>query len=464
MFVLLGAAGAAWGLWSFSSFDREDLDLAAVKEGEPENYLLIGSDSREGVDRSDPAAAVMVGGGDEPTGRRSDSMEIVRVDPRNDRISLLSIPRDLWVTIPSTGEEQRINTAYSVSVQDAIDTIQQELGIPINHFVEIDFQGFQDLINTVGGVPMYFDHPVRDRNSGLNIPTKGCVTLDGYQGLAFARSRYLEWKDGDTWRSDPTSDLGRMSRQQTLARAAMAKVRTMGLNDVGKVKGLVDAARDNVTLDDEIGVSDMLGLTAYFSDMDPDSMQTYSLPVTAHTTDAGAAVVLLDEAAAQPVLDIFRGVSTPAVTTTTTPPTEPDDLVVSVLNGGGKEGEARRVSYVLADGGFGLGLILSAPEPVERTTVYYAPGGKQGAELVASWLGPEPELVEEDESAPGTVRVELGADFRTVGAPDDAELPEATTTTAAPATDDSTAAAPATTTTTTPGWTPGVAPPGITCS
>jgi LCP family protein required for cell wall assembly len=395
-------------------------------------------------------------------------MEVVRVDPRNNRISLLSIPRDLWVTIPSTGEQQRINTAYSVSVQDAVDTIQQELGIPINHYVEIDFQGFQDLINTVGGVPMYFDHPVRDRNSGLSIPDKGCVVLDGYQGLAFARSRYLEWKDGDTWVSDPTSDLGRMSRQQTLTRAAMAKVRTMGLDDVGKVKGLVDAARDNVTLDDEIGVSDMLGLTAYFSDMDPDNMQTYSLPVTPHTTDGGAAVVLLDQAAAQPVLDVFRGVSTPAVTTTTAPPVEPDDLVVSVLNGGGKEGEARRVSYVLAEGGFDLGLILSAPEPVERTTVYYAPGGRSSAELVASWLGPEPELVEEDESAPGTVRIELGADFSTVGEPDEAAVePGPTedttpTTTAADATD--VPAAPATTTTTTPGWTPGVAPPGVTCS
>lgn len=473
--LLVAAAGASWGLWSFAQFDREDLDLAAAAEGEPENYLVIGSDSREGVGSDDPDAAVMVGG-ERPAGQRSDSMEIVRIDPRDDRISLLSIPRDLWVPIASTGEPQRINTAYSVSAQNAVDTIEAELDIPIHHFVEVDFRGFQQLIDTLGGVPMYFDQPVRDRNSGLTIPGKGCVVLDGYQGLAFARSRYLEWSDGTQWVTDPTADLGRMTRQQALARAAMGRVRSMGLDDITKLRGLVDTATDNVTLDDAIGVRDLLGLAAHFSDFDPDRMQTYGLPVVAHTTDGGAAVVLLDEAAAQPVLDVFRGTSTPAVTTTTAPPVQPDDITVSVLNGGGKQGEARRVSYVLADGGFGLGLVESAPEPVERTTVYHPPGGRSSAELVASWLGPEPELVEDDESDPGTVRVELGQDFATVSEPDESTTPRAGSAEPPGASDPSgssdatgssgpTASTTTSTTTTTtmPGWTPGVPPPGVSC-
>ena len=464
MLVLLAGAGGAWGLWSFSRFQRTDLDLAAAAAGEPRNYLVIGSDSREGLDRSDPDAAVLVGG-ETPGGRRSDSMEVVRVDPEGNLISLLSVPRDLWVPIASTGEPQRINTAYAESAQNVVDTVEAALGIPIHHFVEVDFRGFQDLVNTVGGVPMWFDHPVRDRKSGLTIPGRGCVVLDGYQGLAFARSRALEWNDGTQWVTDPTADLGRMHRQQILARAAMARVRSMGLNDLGRIKGLVDAARRNLTLDDDIGVSELVSLAARFANLDPDRIQTYSLPVIPHTTDGGAAVVLLDEAAAQPVLDVFRGTTTPKVTTTTAPPAQPSDLTVSVLNGSGRDGEARRVSYVLAEGGFVTGLVLSAPEPVKRTTVYYAPGGREAAELVASWIGPAPRLVEEDESAPGTLRIELGADFETVAEP--APPPESPGARAGeggePVDDGDGPDRAATTTTTTPGWSPGSPPPGVRC-
>ena len=96
---------------------------------------------------------------------------IMRVDPTNDSVNLLSLPRDLWVPIADTGESQRINTAYSADdgPQRLIDTIQQDFGIPINHYLEVDFAGFKGVVDAIGGVPMYFDSPMRDDNSGLNI-------------------------------------------------------------------------------------------------------------------------------------------------------------------------------------------------------------------------------------------------------------------------------------------------------
>ncbi|HYO19559.1 MAG TPA: LCP family protein, partial [Dermatophilaceae bacterium] len=224
---LVAVAGTAWGLWSFSRLKREDLNLAAASGDEPRNYLVIGSDSRDGIEKGSAGSGAMLGK-DAPPGRRSDSIAIMRIDPSKERVDMLSIPRDLWVPIAGTGDEQRINTAYGTSTQTLVDTIQQDLGIPIHHFVEVDFAGFQDLIDTIGGVPMYFDHPVRDTNSGLRVKAKGCVVLDGYQGLAFARSRHLEWSNGSRWVSDPTGDLGRMTRQQLLARAAMSKVKDLG--------------------------------------------------------------------------------------------------------------------------------------------------------------------------------------------------------------------------------------------
>jgi LCP family protein required for cell wall assembly len=463
--ALIAGAGAVWGLWSFASIDRVDLDLAAREPTEPRNFLVVGSDSRAEISADDPGADGMIGG-EVPPGQRADSLMIARVDPDSERIDLLSVPRDLWVPIAGTGEEQRINTAYSKSAQAVVDTVQASLGIPIHHFVEVDFGGFSSLVDSLGGVPMYFSEPVRDTNSGLFIYETGCRVLNGAEGLAYARARHLEYESNGEWTSDPTGDLGRMTRQQLLTRAALAKAQTLGLGDVGKLRGLVDAGVGSVSLDSTLGTGDLIDLGGRISDLDPDRMQTHSLPVVPHTTSGGAAVVLLDDAAAQPVLDIFRGITAAApVTTTTAPPPTESSVTVRVYNGTDIEGEARRVSFVLTtDGDFKGGVVESAPDPVSRTYVEYPRGSRAMGELVARWLSPQVELYENAALPPATVAVVLGGDFERVAEPDD--LPEPTTTTApAPPVDPTTGApAPTTTTTTTqPGYTPGQAPEGISC-
>ena len=458
--ALIAGAGAAWGLWSFNQFGRKDLDLAHAEDDAPRNFLVIGSDSRAGVRKGDKGSGVMLGKG-APGGQRSDSIAIMRIDPGEERIDMLSIPRDLWVPIAGTGKEQRINTAYAESTQTLIDTIQADLGIPINHSVEVDLVGFQKLIDAIGGVPMYFPNAVKDRNSGLVVQKKGCVTLDGYMGLAFARSRHLQWSDGVKWHTDPTGDLGRMTRQQLLVRTALGQVKHLGLDDIGSLKGIVDAAVGSVTLDSNMGTADIIELAQRFSDFDPAKLQTHSLPVTGHRTDGGASVVLLDQAAAQPVLDIFRGTSASAVTTTTEPPPSPGDITVDVLNGTTRQGEARRVSFVLTDGGFGTGTVDSAPDPTEATVVHYPKGGRAMAELVATWLGPAPKLKEDSKLAPGRVTVTIGDDFDSVSEPEGAPAP--TDPTPADPAAEAGGSAPSTTTTTEPGWTPGAVPDGVRC-
>ena len=472
--VIIAAAVAGYGWWTYQKVDRVDLDLADAVSGEPRNYLVIGSDSRAEINSSDPMAGVMLGG-DVPGGQRSDSIAVLRIDPDSDRIDVLSIPRDLWVTLPS-GEKQRINAAYAESTQTLIDTIDENLGIPIHHFAEVDFTGFQRLIDTLGGVPMYFDTPVRDPNSGLRIDDPGCIVLDGAQGLAFARSRHLQYRTDAGWQTDPSGDLGRMTRQQTLMRASLAKARTLGLNNVTQLKSLIDAGLESTTVDSGLGFGDLLGLGQRFSDFDPQRLQTHALAVESYRTDGGAAVLLLDEEASADTLAFFRDEAAPTtVTTTTVPPPSPSDITVSIYHGGGVEGEARRVSYVLEGGGFDLGEIETADGPVAVTTVSHAPGAERMATLVASWLGPAPQIREDDDLDPGQVSVELGSDFRTVAEPpsepeaeDSAE--ETTTTTALPgaAADSnggsSQSGSASTTTTTVPGWTPGVAPEGVECA
>ncbi len=466
--ALVAAAGAAWGLWSFNQLDREDLKLSKVQDNTPQNFLVIGSDSRAGVKKGDKGSGVMLGK-DTPTGQRSDSIAVMRIDPGKEQIDMLSIPRDLWLPIAGTGGEQRINTAYAHGTQTLIDTIEQDLGIPINHYVEVDLAGFQKLIEAIGGVPMYFPNPVKDNNSGLVVKSKGCTVLDGYMGLAFARSRHLQWSDGVKWHTDPTGDLGRMTRQQLLVRTALGQLKGLGLNDVGSVKGIVDAAVGSVKLDSQLGTGDIIELSKRFADFDPAKLQTHSLPVVAHTTSGGADVVLLDEAAAPPVLDIFRGTTQSTTTTTTVPLPTAGDVTVDVLNATNHQGEARRVSYVLVDGGFVTGTVESSSEPSAVTIVKYPKGSKAMGELVAAWLGPAPELEEDAALAPGKVVVTIGANFKTVSKPD------ATPSTSAAATSSTAAhgatvpgggpaaSTPPTTTTTEPGWSPGAAPSGVSC-
>src|SRR5690606_36599098 len=145
------------------------------------------------------------------SGQRSDTIMIARVDAAAKTVDLLSFPRDLWVPIEPSGEAQRINTAYGLGgPQNLIDTIKTDFGIDIHHYVEINFASFKGIIDAVGGVPMYFDRPMRDEYTGLYQYELGCVTLDGEQGLAFARSRHLETQnDRGRWYTDPSGDLGR---------------------------------------------------------------------------------------------------------------------------------------------------------------------------------------------------------------------------------------------------------------
>ena len=183
-----------------------------------ENYLLVGSDSREGIAAGSDDYAY-VGDTDLVGGRRSDTIMVLRQE-RNGGAALMSLPRDLWVEIAGTGESQRINSAYNDGPERLAATVSQSLGIPIHHYVEVDFLGFKDIVDRIGGVEVCVDTAARDIHSGLNLQP-GCQTLNGDMALAYARSRYYEEWDGTDWEMDPRADLGRIERQQLFIREAV---------------------------------------------------------------------------------------------------------------------------------------------------------------------------------------------------------------------------------------------------
>jgi LCP family protein required for cell wall assembly len=281
----------------------EGLDLVlTAQEGPARNYLLIGSDSRE---NSDPNAPDFGGIGDtnEVTGRRSDTIMILRQEEDGNGAAIVSLPRDLWVQIAGTGSANRINSAYSKGTDVLAATITQELGIPIHHVVDVDFEGFKDLVDAAGGTTICFEHQTRDKNTGLDQPP-GCHTLDGIQALQYARSRYFEeFRDGQ-WQTDPTADLGRIIRQQNfLQQTADATVQRLA-SDPFLASELISAGSAAVRMDPSLDPIAAAGtLRKAFST----GLTKYQLPVEGVTRDGNAVLELGD--GAQPILDYFRGIA-----------------------------------------------------------------------------------------------------------------------------------------------------------
>ncbi|HEY3485738.1 MAG TPA: LCP family protein [Ilumatobacteraceae bacterium] len=303
--ALVGLAGTA-GVLRAADERTDDIERIEGLEGvlaasaPSENYLLVGSDTREGADPSD-ADYGGIGSASEVTGRRSDTIMILRRD-EDGTAALLSLPRDLWVPISGTGQENRINSAYNEGPERLAATITEALGIPIHHYVEVDFQGFKDVVDRIGGVELCINYATRDVNTGLALQP-GCQRLDGVQALAFARSRkYEEFRDGD-WQMDPTADLGRIARQQLFIRAAVnGALQRMQSSPFGS-GDLINAVTSSIRIDSTVDALEAAESLRQAAEQD---LATFSLPVSGITID-GNAVLELDDGA-QPILDYFRGV------------------------------------------------------------------------------------------------------------------------------------------------------------
>ena len=404
--LLAMAAAAGWGYWKLSHIDRVNVDLSAAASGAPQNYLIVGSDSRKQGDPVDPGALAQ----GSRLGQRSDTIMVLRIDPKHEDAAMLSLPRDLWVPIAGKGEHQRINVAYSMGKQTLVDTIQQTFGIRINHYLEIDFHGFQSLVDAIGGVPMWFDRAYRDLNSGLRVDRAGCVKLDGYSALAFARSRHLQYMENGVWHFDGTGDLGRISRQQAFIRRIINHAVSTGLDNPLKLKDLVEVGTRNISIDKGLSISDLLALGGRFRKFDARTLKTLTLPATPFRTSSGAAVLQLDDTGAQPLLNVFRGLKLDAI--------QESSLQVTVLNSSGRIGEAANVAGALQRAGFGIARYGNGSElghsSADRTLIQYAPQAQAAADLLARHLAVRVQPVQNASLAPGQVVLFVGKNFTNV--------------------------------------------------
>lgn len=435
------AAGLAYLYRKVERIPRIELSGAldeADDSGGPQNYLIVGIDSDEGVAADDPIR------NDRQGEMNTDTIMVVRIDPSSQEASILSLPRDLWVPFPD-GSNHRINSAYVRGGQRPdllIEILNDYLGIPIHHYVEVNFAGFYRLVDAIDGVPVYFPYPARDRHSGLAVMEAGCVTLDREQAIGYVRSRYYEQlipdedDPGDAdWESDGLSDYGRVQRQQDFIRRALQRAVSKGARNPGTLNRLLDVGLGSVTIDDELTPGAIFDLARHFRSFNPNALRNYTVPTLGDRVGA-AQILRLVETEAEPILAMFRDPDAPpGIATedeaTDEPDTEDDgqgqaadvapaSVRLTVLNGTGAPGQASETGDALAEVGFSvIGRRDAEGEDLgrDRTMVRYPAGNRAQAELVARWLEADAELVElpavegSAEEAAASIELITGADW-----------------------------------------------------
>jgi LCP family protein required for cell wall assembly len=304
--VLLMVLGAIWGIRRYRQFDFVDIAGVDPPASGPTNWLLVGLDSREGLEASDPNSGAFLGP-DVIPGARTDTIMVARVDTSTSGVELLSVPRDLWVPIAGKGENGRINGAFNGpgGRERLVATVESALQINIHHYAEVNFIGFQEIVEALGGVPLWFEAPMRDAATGLNVVDSGCHVLNGPQALAFARSRKVENMVDGQWQDDGTGDLGRTARQRyfltQVARVAADRISPIGVFSIDR---LVAASAENMVIEDGAGLGDVATLARTFAR--GGDVTTHNLPVSDMVTSGGAQVLELREGEAQATLELFR--------------------------------------------------------------------------------------------------------------------------------------------------------------
>ena len=293
------------------------------------NFLIVGSDSNPCVAADSPWASAA-----DPLrdgiGSRSDSIMIMRVDPKSKQAAVLSFPRDLWVKVG--GSNGRINSAYVENDYTLLaQTLFDTFGITVDHYLQIDFCAFKKIVDAVDGVAVPFKTRIEDGNVDIDIPA-GCHTFSGDEALAYVRSRHLKSVDAKGVRhEDRSADFGRISRQQDFLRRMLQKALKQGLSSPPVARAFIESLQEDVVRDSGLlALDDVLSFAGVMRDVDPLDIRTYQIESTSISV-AGNSVrkPALKGENMKAILAIFQGVAPMAgapdqefeTTTTTAAPT-----------------------------------------------------------------------------------------------------------------------------------------------
>jgi LCP family protein required for cell wall assembly len=348
-----------------------------------ENILLIGSTTRCGLKTQNAAYGTCAEG---VTGVNSDIDMILHLDPATHSVSLLSIPRDTFVPNARIIGANKIDAALYEGPSQLITAIEEDFAIPINNYVELNFDTFANVVNALGGVKMYFPIPIYDAESDLNIEHPGCYDLDGFHALQLVRARHLQIQptpsnhDPHTWPFEALSDLARIRRTHEFLRVLSAKVATRGLSNPLTDQSIMTAVLPSLTVDSGFSESKMVSLAETFAHTSIANVPQYTYPVSDVQTGSllyqgyyyGDVVFPIQPNGVRavdtifdvkPGTDSFTGQALPS----------PSSVKLTVENGTGETNQAAQIANPLRAKGFD---VLSTGDvtpdgPVSETIVWY---------------------------------------------------------------------------------------------
>jgi LCP family protein required for cell wall assembly len=397
--VLIAAAGAGFLWYENGRIHRVDVKhLSTVRtagdQKDVENILLIGSTTRCGLKQQDPAFGLCDEG---VTGVNSDVVMILHLDPDHDRASILSIPRDTFVPNARPVGVNKIDAALGSpqGPNQLIAAITDDFGIPIQHYVQLNFDSFQGVVQALGGLKMYFPMPVYDQESSLYVPDTGCQTLNGFEALAVVRARHLQYQPSDDkgvsrydWPYDPQSDLSRIRRDHEFLRVLAATVAKRGLGNFITDLKLIDSLSDNLVVDQGFSATSMADLVLDFHGLNPYAVPQYTLPVVVdgqsyyYQGDGYGDVVLPVQPEDREVVSEFLGTKETQDASGRTLP-GPGSFSVAVENGSGLDDQGSETAAALTRLGYKVTSITDTPAPgtTTETTILYSNPAARGDAL-----------------------------------------------------------------------------------
>jgi LCP family protein required for cell wall assembly len=377
------------------------------------NYLLLGSDSRAGL----PSDQQSQFGNNQDIGgeARADTIMLVHTDPALQKAIVLSFPRDLWVDIPGLGKD-KINAAFQGGIDGGgpklmAETVSQLTGLQIDHFLYVDLNGFQQVVNTLHGVDLcipaynvntpgdvegtdangnvthtYYSEVghIVDPNTGLDV-LPGCQHLDGYQALAYVRSRHLQ--------CDAIGDFARIGRQQQFMRAVINQM--LKPAQIAKAPTLVEPILESLHRDLGFLPGDLVNLVGQLRGLSTGAVEFRAVPGVAGWRGPKS-VVLMDPSAREIFAAIREGKPITGVGTELlqTPPSEANTTVV-VLDAGNATG-ASEVEDILTQAGFDISPGIkpgNVPKGVKAPVIVYQAGQEDYARVVQAYF-PDLQMVE----------------------------------------------------------------------
>jgi LCP family protein required for cell wall assembly len=397
--AVLAVSATGYGVlaWSDSSIQRVDAFAGLHDRPSPSadgstTFLLVGTDGRSGMSAADQKR-LHVGTEATAAGRRADTMLMMHVSPRRGTVSLVSLPRDSYVTIPahtseSTGawvpeRRNKLNASYAFGGAPlTVAAVERTTGVRIDHYLEVDFLGFVKLVDAVGGVDVCSPTRLRDRRAGLRLP-KGVTHVDGRTGLAYVRARHV----------DGRADLGRVERQQRFLGSMAARVTSRDvLLDPRSLVRFLKAALDTVRADRGLTEKGIVSLATQLRHAKGRDVRFRTVPIADPSYRAGSAgaVALWDEAGARELFTSMReDRATPRDHRAGRPrlTVPPDQIRVQVYNGSGVVGLGGRVSQQLSAHGFAVaGPAQNWSSNVARTMLRYDARYSQSIKTLAAAL------------------------------------------------------------------------------